>query len=70
MRTMSTRKLFDRMIEGKRQTRRDDPMDVDALRKGRKRERQKWPYWLRIGQHGSEPHEQRQVVELRHVLWP
>ena len=58
--------LFDRLLayisteqsvkksEIKRQNRRDDPMDVDALSKG---------------QQGSEQHEQCRVLELWQV-WP
>ena len=73
--------LFDRLLvhsstkqsilmsESKRPTRKDDPMDVDALSKGprkgnieRKRQEGQRP----------KPHEQRQVLELRQVwaLWP
>ena len=49
--------------ESKRQTSRDDPMDVDALSKGKsKREMQERPCWLRKGQQRPEPDEQRQVL--------
>ena len=64
----SSTKQSVKMSESKRQTRRDDPMDVDALSrgksKGKKQERQ---CWLKKGQQRSEPDEQRQVLELREV---
>ena len=48
--------------------RRDDPMDVDALSKG-KGKGNKRLFWLWKGQQGSEQHEQCRVLELWQV-WP
>ena len=66
----SSTKQSVKMSKSKRQTRRDDPMDVDALSKRKsKGKSKKGVCWLRKGQQRSEPDEQRQVLELREV-WP
>ena len=64
----SSTKQSIQMSESKRPTRKDDPMDVDALSKGSGKEKSK-----RKRQEGQRPksHEQRQVLKLRQVwaLW-
>ena len=65
----SSTKHSVKMSMSKRQTRRDDPMDVDELSKGKSKGKKakKRTCWLRKGQQRSEPDGQRQALGLRQV---
>ena len=64
----SSTKQSVKMSESTRQTRRDDPMDVDALSKGKSKGKgKKGLVGSRKGNKRSEPDEQRPVLELRQV---
>ena len=55
--TYSSTKQSVKMSEIRKESRRDDPMDVDALRKSKTNgERQQRPCCIRKGQQRSEPH--------------
>ena len=60
----SSTKQTIQMSESKRPTRKDDPMDVNALNKRLRRRK------IERKQEGErpKPHEQRQVLDLRRVI--